>query len=706
MSTASQPEPTALDHALALARFGFRVLPIKPGLKHPPMNAWQNAATTDPVMIDSWWNGIYRNHGVGIATGHLDNGTAFFVLDIDDRETYSGSDTLHELEVTHGKLPDTITSITGSGSEHRFLRVPDGRRIPHNDQSGTIGVGLDIRGIGGQVVVAPTIHPNGRPYAWEHGRAPGRIDMAEAPAWFLDLLEPKIAEPSKERAKLPDTYSTPSSAADRYNNSVTWTELLTADGWTLDHTDGGEDYWTRPGKDKGTSGTVGWEGNDALKVFSSSSDIGWLEADKTYSKFQYYARRHHNGDESAAARAFIDLERGGTVHVLPVIPVGAPAREEEPEPVNQYDADLLAKLIDWPAFWLKDTTEARWLAEPVLAEGRAHAIYAPGGTGKSLFSLWLAATLASGRQGLDGEPVQRRRVLYLDYEMTHDDLVERLEAMAYNHTCDLSWLHYALLPSLPPADAPEGGKAIARMAQLVDAELVILDTFSRAVAGDENDADTVRAFYRWTGLHLKAEGRSFCRIDHAGKDIGKGQRGTSAKNDDVDVVWQMTKADGGFRMDAKKRRMGWVPETLALLQYDVPNLHYKIADRIAPLGTQAVVDGLDALDVPVDATFRVASNAYRAAGKTAPNETIRAAQKHRKTRVFVHGTATEQALPVQGGTAYGAVRLDLDNARSDGSEQSTEQNGTEDDAITEQGPSLERAPFRSVPPIAPDNERF
>lgn len=329
-------------------------------------------------------------------------------------------------------------------------------------------------------------------------------------------------------------------------------------------------------------------------------------------------------------------------NALTRIPVGTTVTDDELEPDDElpnepdqlasYDRDLVGMLVDWSTFWLKDATEAQWLAEPIFAQGRAHAIYAPGGTGKSLFSLWLAAALATGKQGLDDYPLQRRRVLYLDYEMTHEDLMERLSAMGYNEDCDLTWLHYALLPSLPPADAPEGGKAIARLAQLVDAELVILDTFSRAVTGDENDADTVRAFYRWTGLHLKAEGRAFARIDHAGKDIEKGQRGTSAKNDDVDVVWQMVKADGGFKLTAKKRRMGWVPESLALLQHDSPNLHYRIVDDVPPAGTDAVVRDLDALKVPPSVSARKASQALRDANRGARDILVRAAQRQRMRR--------------------------------------------------------------------------
>ena len=283
MMPATTPPPADVHQAaLNLAAHGFRVLPIRPGMKHPPMAAWQQAATTRTEAIGAWWNGLYRGHGVGIATGHLDTGEGFFVLDIDERDTFSGTDTLHDLEKVHGQLPATITSITGSGSEHRYLRVPAGRAVPRKDQSGRLGAGLDIRGEGGQVVVAPTVHPNGNAYAWEVGHAPGEIDMAEAPAWLMDLLAPvERSAPAPAPTRQRDVFLS-SSPADRWNDRTTWPDLLERDGWQLHHIDAdGEQHWTRPGKDRreGTSATVGWQGNDALKVFTSA--VPWLQAERT-----------------------------------------------------------------------------------------------------------------------------------------------------------------------------------------------------------------------------------------------------------------------------------------------------------------------------------------------------------------------------------------------------------------------------------------
>jgi hypothetical protein len=352
---------------------------------------------------------------------------------------------------------------------------------------------------------------------------------------------------------------------------------------------------------------------------------------------------------------------------------------------GSYDDDLRLLLLDWPTFWDIDRTEAEWLAEPIIAAHRSHALFAPGGTGKSLLALWIAAAIATGRP-IFGRHNPPRHVLYLDYEMTADDLAERLENMGYGPEHDLTRLHYALLPSLPGLDQPDGGKAVIRLAQLCDAELVIIDTFGRAVHGDENEADTVRAWYRWTGLHLKAEGRAFLRVDHAGKDIEKGQRGTSAKNDDVDVVWRLARQDGEtFKLVAKKRRMSWVPETVDLVLKEDDHLEYALlAGTSYPTGTKDVVDLLVELDVPIDASQRQAAKTLKEAGKGRRAELVRAAQRWRNAEIPTHFQGPESASrkngthPSDGGWDAVAGRTIDENANMqvDGSGRTTGRTGT------------------------------
>jgi RecA-family ATPase len=256
---------------------------------------------------------------------------------------------------------------------------------------------------------------------------------------------------------------------------------------------------------------------------------------------------HHNGDRSAFAKKL--LQEGNAL-----IPVEQPTKTDN-------------ILINWQEFWTQSFPEEDWLIKPLIPRNQLVVIFAPGGTGKSLLALYIAAGLATGRNifGIEHQPIS---VLYMDYEMQQAQLYERLTAMGYNKDTDLSRLHYASLPPIGSLDKPEGAKQICDLARACQAELVIIDTFARAVEGAENDADTVRNFYRWTAINLKQEGRSLMRIDHAGKDLKKGARGTSAKNDDVDLVWQMTKVDGRLVMIRQKHRHTWIPERINLIIHD------------------------------------------------------------------------------------------------------------------------------------------
>ncbi len=77
---------TPLDHAKTLATCQLRVLPIRPGGKHPPMSSWQHAATCDPAVITNWYTGLYHSHGVGIAMGLQPDGRRLFAVDIDEHD--------------------------------------------------------------------------------------------------------------------------------------------------------------------------------------------------------------------------------------------------------------------------------------------------------------------------------------------------------------------------------------------------------------------------------------------------------------------------------------------------------------------------------------------------------------------------------------------------------------------------------------------
>ena len=288
--------------------------------------------------------------------------------------------------------------------------------------------------------------------------------------------------------------------------------------------------------------------------------------------------------------------------------------------------------IDWPVFWaLNDTSEdAAWLIEPILPVGRQVAAYSVPKAGKSLLFLECAAGLATGRAVLDrpaGLPVD---VIYIDMEMTEDDLHERLTDLGYGPDDDLSLLHYYLLCNLPSLDTAAGGDAVMGLVARHRAVLLVLDTMARVVRGDENEADTYRHFYRHTGRRLKEAGVTLARLDHAGHDPSH-QRGSSAKADDVDVVLRLSVDGDQVTLKATHSRVPWVPELVKLRRGGEPFRHCIVPADTWPHGTSECAGLLDQHEVSMDATVRTAQSALRAAGVPRRQDLVRSALKFRRT---------------------------------------------------------------------------
>jgi hypothetical protein len=190
----------ALDYASLL---GLAVFPsgvdCKPGrwrkLRPPEegesewITSWDG--TKDPDLIRGFWT-AYPEANVSVSTGGL---SGVFVLDVDDKEEFTGIADLERLQVMHGELPRTWRSRTPSGGLHYWFRQPDRpiRNVVHfripDDEGGEVKSGLDVRTTGGAAAAPPSRKPSGA-YVWEAD--PGDAELADAPDWLLDLIDPPL----------------------------------------------------------------------------------------------------------------------------------------------------------------------------------------------------------------------------------------------------------------------------------------------------------------------------------------------------------------------------------------------------------------------------------------------------------------------------------------------------------------------------------
>jgi len=165
--------------AKAYSGKGWQSFPCVPNDKKPLVR-WADVATTEENMLVGWWD-TTPNANIGIACGKR---SGIVVLDVD--ADHGGYDSLTELILQYGRLPDTPISKTGSGGEHIFFKHPG---VEIRNSAGKLGKGLDIRGDGGYVVAPPSRHPNGKYYEWIV--KPSQFALAEMPEWMIELLQEK-----------------------------------------------------------------------------------------------------------------------------------------------------------------------------------------------------------------------------------------------------------------------------------------------------------------------------------------------------------------------------------------------------------------------------------------------------------------------------------------------------------------------------------
>ena len=538
-------------------------MPILAGSKRPAITRWTEQATTDPTTIKEWWDG-HDDYGVGIATGET---SGFWVLDVDD------FDSLRDLEQRYEMLPDTRTSITGSGGYHFLFRWPDDGRDVRNDAGTRLGPGLDIRGNGGQIVAPPSIHPSGTEYQWDAGLGD---DIATAPDWLLDLVCTGTEPPPVERPVVAAT----DRPGDLWATATTWGDILTRDGWQLHHVDrSGEHHWTRPGKDRreGTSATTGYKGADVLKVFTSSMRAAGLDEEATYSKLGYLASTRFDGDHSAAASALAAQGWGTQIEdpfstdewqssvaqlarrTLDELPDIADP-ETEPDDEGHWQFIDLDPILD--GTWDPPTPSLLRRSDGVglIYEGRVHSLTGEPGGGKTWIALHLIAdTLANGGTAM-----------LIDYEDTPAAAVSRLRALGVDDIALRERFTY-VRPDGPLIDRQGrvAGRTMARLEALA-ADVVVIDSIGESLAAEglkPNDDDQVTRWFRLLPRRLARNGSAVLGLDHRAKnkdDRGLWAIGSQRKLAAIDgaayvadVKVAPTKtADGHVRLVCAKDRHG------------------------------------------------------------------------------------------------------------------------------------------------------
>lgn len=180
-----------------------------------------------------------------------------------------------------------------------------------------------------------------------------------------------------------------------------------------------------------------------------------------------------------------------------------------------------------------------YMVDPIIPCRGLVEIYSRTGVGKTTFALTLGIAVALGKPFLKWSVPKAKKVLYVDGEMSPQDMQERAQAAAQFFGVDVSDVanfriinrdvNNGILPDIGEVSGQNEFDAATK-----DADLIILDNLSTLrFSGRENEADSWSTVQRWL-LNMRGQGKTVIILHHAGKDGTS--RGTSRRHDALDTV--------------------------------------------------------------------------------------------------------------------------------------------------------------------------
>lgn len=189
MTKLNKFQERTLEHALTYAtERGWHVLPVSKN-KRPLIMNWSKSASVDERQIVKWWM-EYPSANIGILTGPE---SGFWVCDIDIREETEDKPAVNGLENLSNFFGDDfifnshkyLAGKTPTGGIHLLFQWDDDYAVK---TTSNILPGIDTRGVGGQIIVAPSsrnIEGEWLEYRWNDNALP----VSPMQPWCYKLIE-------------------------------------------------------------------------------------------------------------------------------------------------------------------------------------------------------------------------------------------------------------------------------------------------------------------------------------------------------------------------------------------------------------------------------------------------------------------------------------------------------------------------------------
>jgi hypothetical protein len=475
--------------------------------KHPAV-AWtpyQSVAATIE-QIRAWFGpgGLFAGHGVGIVTGAV---SGFVVVDVDEGPGKAGGETLNDLQFLNGDMPHTVVARTGGGGKHIFLLHPGGVWVTTGRN--VLGPGVDVRGDGGFIVAAPSLHESGRYYLWDAACHPRDTPIAAAPAWVVEMAEGSAPDPATGQ-RAPST-------------GTTGTGEIVRDSWGR-VIDGRERFMV--GIVCGVIASLAREA-DALPTVEAVVAEAW----PTYERG---ARARGASLEADGRGETLMRQRAG--HFLRRAEKGKwKLDKREAPPFGEDKGDALMRATPVEELDFSIIQPRRWVYGRELIRGYVSVLASVGGVGKTAYALLAAICMALGLPLLGVTVHGRTRVWVINLEDPLEEMRRRMAAAMRHHKIEVAnlagWLFLDSGRDQPLVVTIRGQDGALWMAPVVPAFVaeikrrgigaVLVDPLVHSHTANEND-NTEMAFVMGLWARVAHEGDCAVWLAHHFRKGGQG----------------------------------------------------------------------------------------------------------------------------------------------------------------------------------------
>jgi hypothetical protein len=472
--------------------------------KHPCV-AFSKKATTDPAAVTAMFGGGPRN--IGVACGP----SGLVVLDEDELGA------LQKFADSIGQtIPQTYLVQTGRGFHYHFAAS---KALKLGNAEGAFrGKHINVRGVGGYVVAAGSLHKSGALYKVVHNVLP-----ADCPQWVIAAITgdlrapaaPALGGQSFDAGLLSGAaHEGPIGYGHRHTALVSYAGRLRNKGLTYD---------------------------EATKLFYDRYR-DCIQPPGTVPEARYHAPapRGPNGEQTVSSEVATWASAVAVLRdVYTRYPEGQPVPPSSTRSPQSADT-LLAELLDVNA--LANRPKAAPLIDGLINRRSLARLYGDPGAYKSFLALDWAIHVALGKEW-HGRRVQQGRVVYIVGE-GEEGIYKRVRAWEMLH--QITGHGVLFLPRPLQATGNEWSVFCQAMQRLAPT-LIVLDTQARVTVGvNENDpTDFGRVIENWDQLRTQS-GATVLALHHANAEGGR-PRGTTAVTGALQTELRVDKVGAGDR---------------------------------------------------------------------------------------------------------------------------------------------------------------